>query len=152
MNGGQSGDSARHFTLTNEVFQIPGLDIYAQMTFIVLKGCSTESHLPDVAELSRLGRMTVKQTTKALQSLVELKILPHKLYRQLVDVFRDDRLSWTAKGLLTYCGKHPQIKFSDLLELSGDSGEDEQTIRKALKELREYGYLEDYPEWQRIAN
>ena len=151
MNSGQVSDITRNFTMTNEVFHLPGLDIYAQMTFIVLKGCSSESQLPELSELARLGRMSVKQTVKALQSLVELKILPHKLYRQMVDEYRDDRLSWAAKGLLTYCKQHPRIDIGDLLELSGDSGEDEQTIRKALKELREYGYLEEYPEWSKIA-
>jgi hypothetical protein len=152
MTSGQTAEGARSFMLSNEVFLLPGLDIYSQMTYIVLKYCSSESNLPKLSELARLGRMEVKQAMKALQNLVELKILPHKVYRQLVDVFQDDRLSWAAKGLLAFCKDHPRISLKDLLELSGASGENEQTIRKALKELSECGYLEEYPEWNKIAS
>ncbi|QYR21784.1 hypothetical protein KZ483_01705 [Paenibacillus sp. sptzw28] len=152
MADAQVNESARNFMLSNEIFQQPGVDIYAQMTYIVLKCYSSESYLPDLRVIAKHGRMNLKQVTKALQSLVELKILPHKIYRQMVGDFQDDRLSWAAKGLLTFCKEHPHVNLNDLLELSCESGEDEQSIRRALKELSQFGYLEEYPEWNKIAN
>ncbi|WP_409343583.1 hypothetical protein [Paenibacillus sp. MBLB4367] len=152
MAGGQASESTRNFTISNEIFHQPGLDIYAQMTYIVLKCYSSESHLPQVADISRLGRMNDKQTMKGLQTLVEIKLLPVKVFRQMIGDFQDDRLSWAAKGLLTFCKEHPDTNIQQLLELSSESGEDEHSIRKALKELSQFGYLEDYPEWSKLAN
>ncbi|XEC95145.1 hypothetical protein AB6A23_00720 [Paenibacillus tarimensis] len=152
MSSEQANETGRHFMLSNEVFSMPGMDIYTQMTYIVLKCYSTESHLPALIEIAKLGRMSAKQTTKALQCLVELNILPHKLFRQMVGEYRDDRLSWSAKGLLTFCKEHPRVSLDELLELSSQSGEDEQSIHEALKELDRYGYLEEYPEWRKLVN
>ncbi|HTG71915.1 MAG TPA: hypothetical protein VL921_21860, partial [Candidatus Udaeobacter sp.] len=66
--------------------------------------------------------------------------------------FQDDRLSWAAKGLLTYCKEHRDITLSELLMLSDQSGEDEQSIRRALRELERNGYLEEFPELIKLAN
>jgi hypothetical protein len=144
--------STGKFTMSDDIFLQPGLDIYTQMAYIILKNFSTESNIPELSDISKLGRMDVKQTMKALQSLVELKLLSHKVFRRMVGDFRDDRLSWAAKGLLVFCKDNPQINFQDLLELASESGEDEHSIRKALNELSQYGYLEQYPEWSQIAN
>jgi hypothetical protein len=144
--------STGKFTMSDDIFLQPGLDIYTQMAYIILKNFSTESNIPELSDISKLGRMDVKQTMKALQSLVELKFLSHKVFRRMVGDFRDDRLSWAAKGLLVFCKDNPQINFQDLLELASESGEDEHSIRKALNELSQYGYLEQYPEWSQIAN
>lgn len=152
MDNGQAKDAARHFNLSDEVFHHPGMDIYTQMTFIVLKCYSSESNMPGLSDIAKLGRMSLKQATKALQQLVELRIVSHKIFRRMVGDFQDDRLSWAAKGLLTFCKENPNINLDDLVELSSESGEDEHSIRKALKELYEYGYLEEYPVWSRIAN
>jgi DNA-binding MarR family transcriptional regulator len=144
--------STGKFTMSDDIFLQPGLDIYTQMAYIILKNFSTESNIPELSDISKLGRMDVKQTMKALQSLVELKFLSHKAFQRMVGDFRDDRLSWAAKGLLVFCKDNPQINFQDLLELASESGEDEHSIRKALNELSQYGYLEQYPEWSQIAN
>lgn len=152
MENGQAKDTARHFNLSDEIFRHPGMDIYTQMTFIILKCFSSESNIPGLSDIAKLGRMNLKQATKSLQNLVELKIVSHKVFRRMVGDFQDDRLSWAAKGLLTFCKEHPNISLNDLLELSSESGEDEHSIRKALKELSQYGYLEEYPGWNNIAN
>ncbi|MFD0698554.1 hypothetical protein ACFQZT_31250 [Paenibacillus sp. GCM10027628] len=152
MSTEQATAGTRNFTLSDEIFRQPGLDIYAQMVFIILRSFSSESSLPELSDIAKLGRMSDKQTMKALQCLVDLKILPHKLFRRMVGNFQDDRLSWAAKGLLIFCKDNPQIHMQDLLELAGDSGEDEHNIRRALQELSQCGYLEEYPEWRQMAN
>lgn len=96
--------------------------------------------------------MTEKQTIKAMQMLVDEQLIPHKLFRQLIGEFQDDRLSWAAKGLLTYCKENPEIGLTDLLLLSDQSGEDEETIRKALRELDRNGYLEPFPELSKLVS
>jgi DNA-binding MarR family transcriptional regulator len=152
MSNEPVNQSTGKFTMSDDIFLQPGLDIYTQMAYIILNNFSTESNIPELSDISKLGRMDVKQTMKALQSLVELKFLSHKVFRRMVGDFRDDRLSWAAKGLLVFCKDNPQINFQDLLELASESGEDEHSIRKALNELSQYGYLEQYPEWSQIAN
>ncbi|SDO54375.1 hypothetical protein SAMN04487897_11677 [Paenibacillus sp. yr247] len=152
MSNGQANEGTRSFSISDDIFRQPGLDIFSQMVYIILKGFASESNFPELSVISKLGRMNDKQTMKALQSLVELKILPHKLFRRMVGDFQDDRLSWAAKGLLIFCKENPHINLHDLLELASESGEDEHSIRKALKELSQYGYLEEYPEWRQIAN
>jgi hypothetical protein len=140
-------------TISEDIFHHPGLDIYSQMVYIVLRGqLTTEADAPEVSDVSKLGRMSEKQVIKALQKLVEVKILPNKLYRRMVGEFRDDRLSWAAKGLLHYCKVHPTINMETLLELAGESGEDEHNVRKALRELSQYGYLEEYPTWRQLVS
>ncbi|MDD9270771.1 hypothetical protein ACFPES_27300 [Paenibacillus sp. GCM10023248] len=152
MDNGQTKEAVRHFSLSDDVFRYPGLDIYTQMTVIVLKCFSSESNFPELAEIAKLGRMNVKQVSKALQTLVEMKIISQKIFRRLVGDFQDDRLSWAAKGLLAFCKEHPQIQLDDLIEMSSESGEDETSIRMALRELYQFGYLDEYPVWSQIAN
>jgi hypothetical protein len=152
MTSQPAAENPRNFMLSTEIFEHPNLDIYAQMVCIVLRAYSAESNLPTLKDLARQGRMNPKQATRALQSLVELKILPHKLFRQIIGDFADDRLSWAAKGILAYCKDHPQIGMKELLELSSQSGDDEQSIRKALRELKRYGYLEEFTELRQYAN
>lgn len=152
MTGVTVDENKRNFTLSTDIFHQPNLDIYSQMVYIILASYLAESSLPKVADIAKLGRMEVKQATKALQSLVEHKLLPHKVFRQMVGEFADDRLSWAARGLLTYFKQNPQIRINELLELSNGSGEDEHSIRKALRDLKRYGYLEDFPELSRMAN
>lgn len=153
MTSVTTSDSTRMITVSEDIFRHPGLDIFSQMVYIVLRGCLTsESDMPELSDVSRLGRMSEKQTIKALQQLVDVKILPNKVYRRMIGDFRDDRLSWTAKGLLHFCKEHPAIDMQTLLEMAGESGEDEHHIRHALKELDKYGYLEEYPAWRRLVN
>lgn len=57
----------------------------------------------------------------------------------------DDRLSWKAKGLLSYFLSKPDdwtILVSDLIKRSTDG---EKAVRSGLKELEKLGYLENYP-------
>lgn len=150
MSNEPVNQNTREFAMSDDIFLQPGLDIYTQMVYIILKNFSTESNIPELSDISKLGRMNVKETMKALQSLVDLKLLSHKVFRRMVGDFRDDRLSWAAKGLLAFCKENPRINFQDLLELASESGEDEHSIRKALNELSQYGYLEQYPEWSQI--
>lgn len=153
MENETSIDTSRTFTISEEIFHHPGLDIYSQMVYIVLKALlKSESEVPELSDVSKLGRMSEKQVMKALQKLVEVKILPNKFYRRMVGDFRDDRLSWAAKGLLLYCKDHQIIDMQTLLELAGESVEEEQNVRKALRELSQNGYLEEYPEWRKLAN
>ncbi|HUC91169.1 MAG TPA: hypothetical protein VMS09_03960 [Paenibacillus sp.] len=144
--------AVRNFTVSTDIFNQPDLDIYAQMIYIVLSSSTSESSMPTLSGIAVKGRMTPKQAVKAMQSLVNLKLIPHKLFRQMIGEFQDDRLSWAAKGLLTYCRKQPTITIAELLELCDQSGEDEQSIRRALVELRDAGYLEEYPEISKLAN
>lgn len=152
MSNGQASEGTRNFTLSDDIFHQPGLDLCSQMVYIILKSFSSESNFPELSEISKLGRITDKQAMKALQDLVELKILPHKLFRRMVGDFQDDRLSWASKGLLLFCKENPHIHLHDLLELTSQSDEDEHSIRKSLRELSQYGYLDEYPDWQQIAN
>ena len=152
MSNEQVNEGTRNFALSDDIFRQPGLDLCSQMVYIILKSFGSESNFPELSEIAILGRMTDKQTMKALQDLVELKILPHKLFRRMVGDFQDDRLSWAAKGLLLFCKENPHIHLHDLLELTSQSGEDEHSIRNSLKELSQYGYLDEYPVWQQIAN
>jgi hypothetical protein len=152
MTNEQPISNVRNFTLSSDIFQKPDLDIYTQMMYIVLSSYTGESSLPELSDISVKGRMSRKQAIKAMQQLVDLKLIPHKLFRQMIGEFQDDRLSWAAKGLLTYCKEHAGIGFHELLELSDQSGEDEHQIRKALRELKETGYLEEFPELSQIAN
>lgn len=144
--------AVRNFTVSTDIFNQPDLDIYAQMIYIVLSSSTSESSMPTLSGIAVKGRMTPKQAVKAMQSLVNLKLIPHKLFSQMIGEFQDDRLSWAAKGLLTYCKQQPTITIAELLQLSDQSGEDEQSIRRALIELRDAGYLEEYPEISRLAN
>jgi hypothetical protein len=146
----QIKESERMFMVSAEIFEYPRLDIYTQMVCIVLH--LHKNTLPTLEEIARQGRMSTKQVIGALQSLVDLKIISHKAFRQIIGEFADDRLSWTAKGLLAYCKKHPQARLQDLVELSSKSGEEEQHIRKAIKELDRYGYLEEFPELRRAIH
>ncbi|WP_029423213.1 hypothetical protein [Alicyclobacillus macrosporangiidus] len=148
----QTKEAEHVFMVSTEIFQHPGLDIYTQMVCIVLQSYKNESALPTLGDIARLGRMTTKQATGALQALVDLRILPHKIFRQIIGEFEDDRLSWTAKGLLAYCKTHPHVRLQDLVELSSKSGEDEHHIRNAIKELDRYGYLDDLPELKRVIH
>lgn len=61
----------------------------------------------------------------------------------LNDAIRDSRLSWRAKGILAGCMSHGSgFKFNKAWILShGTEGRD--AISSALKELREFGYLEN---------
>jgi hypothetical protein len=151
MSNGQVSEGTRNFTLSDDIFRQPGLDLCSQMVYIILKSLGSESNFPVISEIAILGRMTDKQAMKALQDLVDLKILPHKLFRRMVGDFQDDRLSWAAKGLLIFCKENPHIQLHDLLELTSQSGEDELSIRNSLRELSQYGYLDEYPEWLQIA-
>ncbi|MDF2726239.1 MAG: hypothetical protein K0Q59_5917 [Paenibacillus sp.] len=145
--------SLRNFTISTEIFFKPNLDIYSQMIYIVLSSCTTaDTASLSIAEVAMKGRMTTKQAVKAMQALVDEQLIPHKLFRKMIGEFQDDRLSWAAKGLLTYCKEHKNITIAELLLLSDQSGEDEQSIRRAISELARNGYLEEYPELRRLAN
>ncbi|OAS16702.1 hypothetical protein [Paenibacillus oryzisoli] len=152
MSNGETNEGTRSFALSDDIFRQPGLDLHSQMVYIILKSFGSESNFPALSEIAILARMTDKQTMKALQDLVDLRILPHKLFRRMVGDFQDDRLSWAAKGLLIFCKENPHIHLHDLLELTSQSGEDELSIRNSLQELSQHGYLDEYPQWQHIAN
>lgn len=145
-------EATRNFIVSSDVFDHPGLDIYAQMVCIVLQYHTSESAIPTLDRVAKDGRMTTQQATRALQSLVDLKILSHKLFRQIVGEFTDDRLSWAAKGLFAYCKDHPHLRLSDLVTLCSQSGEDEQSLRRALRELDQYGYLDELAELKKAIS
>ncbi|CAG7653313.1 hypothetical protein ACFQI7_30625 [Paenibacillus allorhizosphaerae] len=128
----------------NDFFKIPDLDIYQQMICIVLSTLTSEkSGMISVADIAAYGRMTSRQATSALQGLVDKKIVTHKAFREIVGDFGDDRLSWTAKGLLVYLKRYPHVTMEELAELSGQSGDDEQAVREALNDLKLFGYLDE---------
>ncbi|OMF30037.1 hypothetical protein BK133_16845 [Paenibacillus sp. FSL H8-0548] len=142
----------RNFTVSTEIFFNPSLDIYSQMIYIVLSSGTVDSASLTIDDVAKKGRMTTKNAIKAMQALVDEQLIPHKLFRKMIGEFQDDRLSWAAKGLLTYCKEHKNLTLSDLLALSDQSGEDEQSIRKALSELEKHGYLEEFPELSKLVN
>ncbi|MGO4545163.1 hypothetical protein AB4Z29_10215 [Paenibacillus sp. 2TAB23] len=144
--------NVRNFTVSTEIFYNPSLDIYSQMIYIVLSSSTADTASLTLDEVAKKGRMTTKLAIKAMQSLVDEQLIPHKLFRKMIGEFQDDRLSWAAKGLLTYCKEHKEITLSELLTLSDQSGEDEQSIRKALMELERNGYLEEFPELSRLTS
>lgn len=132
---------------TEDILTVPGLDIYQQMTCIILNISSDKgAHLYTVSEIADLGRMTKKEATNSLQALVEKKILSHKAFREIIGDFGDDRLSWTAKGILAFMKKNPRITFEELVGLSGQSFDDEHVVRTALEDLRRLGYLDELAE------
>lgn len=144
--------SVRNFTVSTEIFYKPSLDIYSQMIYIVLSSSTADSASLTIDEVARKGRMSTKHAIKAMQALVNEQLIPHKLFRKMIGEFQDDRLSWAAKGLLTYCKEHKNITLPELLMLSDQSGENEESIRKALLELERNGYLEEFPELSMLVN
>lgn len=142
----------RNFTVSTEIFFKPNLDTYAQMTYIVLSSSTSDAASLTIDEVAKKGRMTTKQAVKSMQTLIQEKLIPHKLFRKMIGEFQDDRLSWAAKGLLTYCKEHRNITLSELLNLSDQSSEDENSIRKALAELEMYGYFEELPELRKLVH
>ncbi|WP_139996662.1 hypothetical protein [Paenibacillus paridis] len=144
--------NVRNFTVSTEIFYNPSLDIYSQMIYIVLSSSTVDSASLTIDEVAKKGRMSTKNAIKAMQALVDEQLIPHKLFRKMIGEFQDDRLSWAAKGLLTYCKEHRGITLEELLALSDQSSEDEQSIRKAIMELEKNGYLEEFPELSKLAN
>lgn len=143
--------NVRNFTVSTEIFYNPSLDIYSQMIYIVLSSSTADSASLTIDEVAKKGRMTTKHAIKAMQALVNEQLIPHKVFRKMIGEFQDDRLSWAAKGLLTYCKEHKDITLAGLLALSDQSGEDEQSIRKALMELERNGYLEEFPDLSKLT-
>lgn len=141
----QQTKNARHFSIPADIFELPDLDIYAQMVCIVLRSYANGSVRPSLSNITRQGRMNSKQATRALQSLVELDILPHKMFRDIVGDFGDDRLSWAAKGLLLFLHRNPAAGLEEFKELAAQSRDDAASIQAALEELKRYGYLEQLP-------
>lgn len=136
----QTGQFSLH-----DFFKIPDLDIYQQMICIVLSALTSDKSVGtlSISEIASHGRMTSKQATSALQALVDKKILTHKAFREIVGDFGDDRLSWMAKGLLVFLKQHPRITFEELVELSGQSEDQEHALREGLNDLRRFGYLDE---------
>ncbi|MEV5029949.1 hypothetical protein [Paenibacillus sp. LPE1-1-1.1] len=146
-----SPGNVRNFTVSTEIFYNPNLDIYSQMIYIVLSSSTADSASLTLDEVAKKGRMSTKLAIKAMQALVNEQLIPHKVFRKMIGEFQDDRLSWAAKGLLTYCKEHKEITLAELLALSDQSGEDEQSIRKALMELERNGYLEEFPDLSKLT-
>ncbi|MGO4180499.1 hypothetical protein AB4Z45_30140 [Paenibacillus sp. MCAF9] len=144
--------NVRNFTVSTEIFYNQSLDIYSQMIYIVLSSSTADSASLTLDEVAKKGRMTTKLAIKAMQALVDEQLIPHKLFRKMIGEFQDDRLSWAAKGLLTYCKEHKNITLPELLALSDQSGEDEVSIRKALMELERNGYLEEFTELNKLMH
>lgn len=60
----------------------------------------------------------------------------------------DDRMSWKAKGLLTYLLSKPdnwQVRVTDLIKRSPDG---KTAVYSGLNELKKIGYLEKYPVYE----
>lgn len=129
------------FTIS-EIFKVPDLDIYEQMVCLVLNHCvNNGTSLPTVAEVAGKGRMSSKEVAQALQNLVEKKIIPLRVFRDILGDYGDSRLSWAAKGLLLYLKQHEGNSLSELFEVSKD---DTDNILMELKELHRLGYLDDH--------
>ncbi|NOU92585.1 hypothetical protein GC093_04990 [Paenibacillus sp. LMG 31456] len=136
-----STNQSQPFTIS-EILKVPGLDVYEQMVCFVLNNLINDGNsLPTVAEVASKGRMSSKEATQAMQNLVEKKIIPLRVFREMVGNYGDSRLSWAAKGLLLYLKQHEGNTLSDLLEVSKD---DTDNILIELKELHRLGYLEDH--------
>ncbi|SEO94135.1 hypothetical protein [Paenibacillus sp. OV219] len=144
--------AARSFTVSTEVFTNPHLDIYSQMIYIVLSSSAADSMSLSLSDMASKGRMSVKQVIKATRDLSDHKLISHKMFKHLVGEFNDDRLSWAAKGLLTYFKANPNTSLEELIALSDQSSQDENSVILALQELKHSGYLDDYPELKRITN
>ncbi|MFE5318067.1 hypothetical protein ACFQ88_05060 [Paenibacillus sp. NPDC056579] len=135
------------FTIS-EIFKVPELNVYEQMVCIVLSSMlqSGASH-PTVADIAGIGRMSSKQTSEALQSLVEKRVIPLRVFRDILGDYGDSRLSWAAKGMLVYLKQHEGNTLSDLYEVSND---DADHIMMELKELQRFGYLDEHPIMQEL--
>lgn len=59
--------------------------------------------------------------------------------QQVAEALDDNRLSFTAKGILVYMFGKPGIDLSELYAQKGTSSEEE--ISQALTELAQYGYF-----------
>lgn len=135
--------SKRTISVNVELFDVPGLNTYELMVGILLSAFTNPSAVPSVNEIAGLGRMTVKQTTTSLQGLLDKGILPSKVFRRILGEYGDPRLSWAAKGLLSYMKNNPELQISDLSDQSLD---DEALIRRELEQLKKYGYFEEAEE------
>ncbi|GCL70213.1 hypothetical protein [Paenibacillus naphthalenovorans] len=137
----QQAHPPRHFSI-QEILKVPGLDIYQQMVCVVLSTYvnMAASGIPSVEEIAAQGRMSTKEATTALQQLAEQKVLPHKVFRDIVGDFGDNRLSWAAKGLLLYLQDHPRATLQELMDISAN---DKEAIRQELENLRRYGYIDE---------
>ncbi|UUZ84076.1 hypothetical protein LJK88_10140 [Paenibacillus sp. P26] len=118
-----------------EILKVPDLNIYEQMICIVLSTYITEppSAPPSVSVLAGQGRMSFNEANEALQSLVERKILPHRIFREIVGDFGDNRLSWAAKGPLVFLQNHPRLSLDEPLQFSKD---DSHTVLSGLQDLK----------------
>ncbi|MDF2962167.1 MAG: hypothetical protein K0S39_3902 [Paenibacillus sp.] len=134
-------NNSQPFTVS-EIFKVPGLDIYEQMVCFVLNHFINEggTAVPAVSEIAAKGRMTSQEATSALQNLVDRKIIPLKVFREIVGEYGDSRLSWAAKGLLVFLKNHEGITLDELAELSKDHRD---SLLTELRELYTLGYLED---------
>ncbi|PZE20513.1 hypothetical protein [Paenibacillus xerothermodurans] len=131
---------SQSFTIS-EIFKVPELDIYQQMVCFVLNNViqAGSPTPPTVTEVAAKGRMSVQDATTALQSLSEKKLIPFKVFRDIVGDYGDRRLSWAAKGLLLYLNSHPGATVDEMVELSNN---DRDALQAELKELQKLGYLE----------
>ena len=57
------------------------------------------------------------------------------------DFLEDERLSFTAKGILTYLLSKPDDCQVTVADLANHSGDGENTIYSGLNELKDYGYI-----------
>jgi hypothetical protein len=46
MSNGQVSEGTRNFTLSDDIFRQPGLDLCSQMVYIILKSFGSESNFP----------------------------------------------------------------------------------------------------------
>ena len=71
------------------------------------------------------------------------KVMKQKSPYMIVDVtpFRDTRLSWKAKGLMTYFLDKPDGWTFILEHIYTQAPDGEKSVRSGLKELQKYGYI-----------
>lgn len=142
MSVNEQAVSTRHFAVYRDLLSIPDLDIYSQMACIILQAYANDAVAPTLAQIARDGRMTTKQASRALQKMVDAKLISQKAFKEIIGEFGDDRLSWAAKGILVFIKRNPETTFKDLLQLAEQSGEDERSIRLAWAQLERHGYLQ----------
>lgn len=71
------------------------------------------------------------------------RVMKRKNPYMIVDVtpFRDTRLSWKAKGLMTYFLDKPDNWIFILEHIYKQAPDGKASVRSGLKELQKYGYL-----------
>jgi hypothetical protein len=100
-------DDLRVFVVPVEIMDVPDLDIYEQMVYIVLRSFANAREataFPSYATIAKLGRMSRRKAIDAVNSLVEKGLLKKELR---LDVSKNRKIRNTSN---MYTIQRPETK------------------------------------------